>query len=370
MENYKYLSELRPGTVIVEDIYANTVFPIVRKGTTLGIEHLEVLDLFNIKRVKVEERIVNRVQTALGEIEKTDTISSDIDELLENKISRSSDLHKIYIKAVNDYKREFTSWKSGVKLDIAKVRLLIMPLLETYMEHKKMLVMLNEYSNQKEYLSHHAVSVGILTSALATELDYPKGTILQLGLAGTLTDCGMAKVNPTLLEKAAFLTKEEFTEVKKHPIYSYQMMQDSPLLRQEMKLAVLQHHERMDGSGYPRGDQGDKISQLSQLIAVADVFHAMTCERVYRAKESPYKVAEMMKEEDFGKFDSKILDALYEVIGMPSIGDKILLTNGESGEVVSLNHNSPFRPNVKLKQKEELVDLSMNRSIAIEKIVN
>ncbi|REB08168.1 HD-GYP domain-containing protein [Sporosarcina sp. BI001-red] len=370
MENYRNLSELRPGTTIVEDIYANTAFPIIRKGTTLEIEHLEVLDLFNIKRVKVEERIVNRVQSEQHEIGKTDTISSDLDELLENKISRSSDLHTMYKKAVNDYKREFTSWRSGVKLDIAKVRLLIMPLLETYMEQKKMLVMLNEYSNRKEYLYHHAVSVGILTAALASELDYPKGTTLQLGLAGTLTDCGMAKVNPALLEKAAFLTKDEFAEVKKHPVYSYQMMQDSPLLRQEMKLAVLQHHERLDGSGYPRGDQGEKISQLSQILAVADVFHAMTCERVYRAKESPYRVAEMMKEEDFGKFDSAILDALYAVIGMPDIGDKVLLTNGDVGEVVSINYSKPLRPNIKLQGRDESIDLCSNRSVAIEKVVN
>lgn len=370
MENYKNLSDLRPGTTIAEDIYANTAFPIIRKGTTLEIEHLEVLDLFSIKRVKVEERIINRVQTDQREIGKTDVISSDIEQLLENKISRTSDLHTMYKKAVNDYKREFTSWRSGVKLDIAKVRLLIMPLLDSYMEHKKMLVLLNEYSNRKEYIYHHAVSVGILTAALASELDYPKGTTLQLGLAGTLTDCGMAKINPTLLEKAAFLTKDEFAEVKKHPVFSYQMMQDSPLLRQEMKLAVLQHHERLDGSGYPRGDKDEKISQLSQILAVADVFHAMTCERVYRAKESPYRVAEMMKEEDFGKFDPTILAALYEIIGMPSIGDKVLLTSGDVGEVLSINHDRPLRPNVKLQGRAEMVDLSMNRSIAIEKVIN
>lgn len=370
MENYRNLNELRPGAIIVEDVYANTAFPILRKGTVLEIEQLEVLDLFNIKRVKVEERIANRVQTEQREEELTHAISSNIEQLLENKISRTSDLHTMYKKAVSEYKREFTSWRSGVKLDIAKVRLLIMPLLETYMEHKKMLVVLNEYSNRKEYLFHHAVSVGVLTSALASELDYPKGTMLQLGLAGTLIDCGMAKVNPALLEKAAFLTKDEFAEIKKHPILSYQMMQDSPLLRQEMKLAILQHHERLDGSGYPRGDQGEKVSQLSQILAVADVFHAMTCERVYRAKESPYRVAEMMKEEDFGKFDSAILDALYEVIGIPDVGDKVLLTNGDAGEVVSVNNTKPLRPTIKLQGRDELLELRSNRSLAIEKVIN
>ena len=372
LENYRNINDLRPGAVLAEDIYSSTATPIVRKGTMLEIEHIEILDLFNIKQVKVEERIVNRVQTASLESKKTNEISSNVTELLENKISRTSDLHIIYNKAVKEFKREFTSWKSGVKLDISKVRMLIMPLLETYMEHKKMLVLLNEYSNQKEYIYHHAVSVGVLTTAIANQLEYPKGMTLQLGLAATLADCGMAKIDEGLYQKAAFLTKDEFTEVKKHPILSYQMMADSPLLRQDVKLAVLQHHERLDGSGYPRGDQGEKISQLSQVLAVADVFHAMTCERVYRAKESPYKVAEMLKEEDYGKFDLTVLQALYDIIGTPGLGDKVLLSNGDAGEVMTTNPTAPMRPTIRLKSTGELCDLTdtSSRTMTIDKIVN
>lgn len=369
MENYRNLGDLRPGAILAEDVFANTASPIARKGTTLDMEHLEVLDLFGVKRVKVEERIVNRVQAEQREASAGSMSDTDLDKLLENKISRTADLHNLYNKAVNDYKREFTSWRSGVKLDIAKVRLLIMPLLETYMEHKKMLVVLNEYSNRKEYLYHHAVSVGVLTAALASQLGFPKGATLQLGLAGTLADCGMAKIHPPLLEKAAFLTKTEFAEVKKHPVFSYQMMQESPLLRQEMKLAVLQHHERLDGSGYPRGDKGEKVSQYAQVLAVADVFHAMTCERVYRSKESPYKVAEMLKEEDYGKFEPAVLEALYEIIGTPARGDQVILTNGDSGEVVITNPGSPFRPTIRLKSTGEEIDLTVHRSIAIGKII-
>ncbi|WP_040285282.1 HD-GYP domain-containing protein [Sporosarcina koreensis] len=369
METYRNLGDLRPGAILAEDVFANTAHPIVRKGTTLDMEHLEILHLFAIKRVKVEERIVNRVQPEQTAGSPAGTIETDLDQLLENKVSRTKDLHTMYNKAVNEYKREFTSWRSGMKLDIAKVRLLIMPLLETYMEHRKLLVILNEYSNRKEYMYHHAVSVGMLTAALASELEYPKGITLQLGLAGTLADCGMAKVPSQLLEKAAFLTKSEFSEVKKHPILSYQMMQDSPLLRQEMKLAVLQHHERLDGSGYPRGDQGEKISQYAQVIAVADVFHAMTCERVYRSKESPYRVAEMLKEEDFGKFDPAVVDALYDMIGMPVAGDQVILTNGDSGSVVIGNPAFPFRPVVKVKNTGEEVDLTAHRAVSIEKVI-
>lgn len=85
MENYKSLNELRPGAILAEDIYANTALPIVRKGTMLEIDHLEVLDLFGIKRAKIEERIVNRLQGEQKEAGKADDISSDIDQLLEKE---------------------------------------------------------------------------------------------------------------------------------------------------------------------------------------------------------------------------------------------------------------------------------------------
>ena len=89
---------------------------------------------------------------------------------------------------------------------------------------------------------------------------------MQLGLAGVLADCGMAKINTSITEKAAFLTKNEFNEVKKHTVYSYQMVQDTPLLRQEMKLAILQHHERLDGSGYPRGEKEIKFPYFHKFL--------------------------------------------------------------------------------------------------------
>ena len=82
-----------------------------------------------------------------------------------------------------------------------------------------------------------------------------------------------------------------------------------------MKLAILQHHERLDGSGYPRGDKMEQISVFSQILAVADVFHAMTSERIYRSKESPFKVIELIKEEEFGKFDIKVVQALHDLVG-------------------------------------------------------
>ncbi|NYF25531.1 HD-GYP domain-containing protein [Sporosarcina sp. JAI121] len=367
-ETYIKASDLRPGIVIDEDIFANTIHPIIRKNTELSLEQIEVLHAFSIKKVKVnvqEGPIIIRKQT--DGAEKEDII--DRDEVLATLIVEQADLQMQYKEAVHNYKKEFLGWCAGVRPDIAKVRSIVIPLLETFNEQKKMITILNDLSTPKDYIYHHSIAVGVLASAISMQIGFPRGQILQLGLAGTLADCGMAKIDMQITEKAVFLTKNEFNEVKKHPVYSYQMLQDTPLLRKEMKLAIFQHHERLDGSGYPRGDKMEKVSVHSQILAVADVFHAMTSERVYRSKESPFKVIEMIKEEEFGKFDIKIVQALHDIVANISIGSKVQLTNGVVGEVIFVHRDARLRPMVKKCTDGSILDLTINRHLAIEKVL-
>ncbi|MFD1204250.1 HD-GYP domain-containing protein [Sporosarcina contaminans] len=364
MEVYKNVSDLRAGILLKEDVFVNTKYPLIRKDTELSPEHLEVLQAFSVKRVKVEERVSKKVMPKDEQIPHL-----DVDAVLDHIPVNMYILRKQYNETVREYKKEFIAWRAGKQPDITKIRELIIPLLEKFISNKRMLTMLNELSDPEDYIYHHSIAVGILSAAISNQMGNSKGENLQIGLAGTLADCGMAKINPEIIEKTAFLTKEEYNEVKKHTLFSVKMIQSSPLLRQEMKMAILQHHERLDGSGYPRGDKLDTISTYAQILAVADVFHAMTSERLYRSKHSPYKVIEMIKEEEFGKFDIKVVEALHKLIGNLSIGMRVKLTSGEIGEVMFLHRDTPLRPIVKILYSGSTLDLTNNRSIAIEKII-
>lgn len=367
-EVYLKTSDLRPGIMISEDIFVNTNHPIVRKNTELSFEHLEVMHAFGIKKVKIhkqEQLVVKREETTVS-IENNPV---DPDEILAQIPMRQVELQAGYTGAVQNYKKEFLGWRAGIRPNTAKVRSIVIPLLEAFIEKDQMLTVLNDLSNPKDYLYHHSIAVGVLSFAISEQMGFPKGQMLQLGLAGVLADCGMARIDPSITEKAAFLTKSEFNEVKKHTVYSYQMVQDTPLLRQEMKLAILQHHERLDGSGYPRGDKMEQISVFSQILAVADVFHAMTSERVHRSKESPFKVIEMIQEEEFGKFDIKVVQALHALVCNLSIGTRVQLTNGEIGEVMFIHQEVKLRPMVKRSIDGSIIDLAINRQIAIEKVL-
>lgn len=365
--NIVNVNDIRPGIIISEDVFANTNYPIIKKNTKIEMIHLEVLDAFGIKTVKIDEPIVKREEP----LDPDNLGTVDPDEVLASIKIQKETIEDRYNQAVLKYKKEFFSWKAGGKLDIAKVRTIIIPLLELFSNEKKMLTLLNDFSNAKDYFAHHAIAVGILASAIGKKMGFPVGQTLQLGLAGTLANCGMAKIDSAILDKAAFLTKEEFNEVKKHVVYSFQMVKDTPLLRREMKLAIFQHHERLDGSGYPRGLKLEDISIFSQIIAVADMYHAMTSERLYRVKESPFKVIELILEEEFGKFDIKVVQALHNLVGNLSIGLKVRLTDGKDGEIIFLHRDASLRPMMKMNDENEtILDLTTNRHLAIERILS
>ena len=359
-------TDLRPGIVISEDVFVNTNHPIIRRNTVILPKHLEVLKAFGVREVKTEEQNIVKRDENLA----TESNFIDPDDILATISTVKIDLKTKYNETVQQFKKEFAKWKAGSRPDIAKVRSFLMPLFEAFIEQKRVITDLNDFSDSKDYIYHHSIMVGILASAISVQMGHPKGQMLQLGLAGALADCGMAKIDSSITEKAAFLTEREFNEVKKHTIYSYQMVQDTPLLRNEMKLAILQHHERLDGSGYPRGDKMGRISVFSQIVSVSDVFHAMTSERIYRSKESPFKVIELIKEEEFGKFDIRVVQALHDLVGNLSIGTKVQLTNGYIGEIVFLHRDARLRPTVKIIEDNTILDLTKNRHVAVEKVLN
>ena len=363
--SYVTLSNLRPGIIISEDVFVNTANPIIKKNTKITAEHIEVLRAFGIREVKVEDLVVKKEELQVNGSATT----VDADDILAEHELEKVDFEIEYNESVKRYKKEFMSWRSGTRPDITIVRSIVIPLLERYREHKNLINLLGDYSDTENYKYHHSISVGIIASAICKQMGFPSGQAIQLGVAGVLADCGMAKINEVITEKTAFLSKEEYNEVKKHVLYSYQMVQETPLLRPEMKQAIIEHHERLDGSGYPRGIKSEQISVYSQILAVADVFHAMISERIYRSKESPFKVVEMIKEEEFGKFNIKVVQALHDLVCKLSIGTNVELTNGEKGEVIFVHRDAGLRPTVKMKADESILDLTTNRHLSIQRVL-
>lgn len=359
------ISQAKKGLVVDEDIFVNSLYPIVKKDTTLTTEHLQVLRLFAVEEIRV------RKDTAVSQEKPKEVVKpvgAESNESQQTNEIKKDSFQTQYNKAVQDIKREFASWRAGITPDVAKVRLIMVPLLEQLDRPESQLAFLTDVATKNDYLYHHSISVGLLSFAIGKKMNLSSGEAVQLGVAGALIDSGMTRVSPTIVNKRHRLTDSDFIEIRKHPVYSYQMVKDSLLLRTEMKLAIFQHHERLDGSGYPQALMEKNITPYAQIFGVADVYHARTSDRIYHSKESPYKVLESFRNA-FQKFDLKAINALYDVVGNLSIGTKVELSDGKIGVIIYPHPDEVFRPTVKLEEDNSIIDLRKSRELTVNRVV-
>lgn len=352
------VEELKNGSILAEDIYIRTNRPIITAKTVLEEEHIKILKAFLVKKIVIEN-------TQIDGTKITESTSSMCNKVGEEK---KNDFLELFLQTVQLYKKEFISWQSGLSVNIANVRNILLPLLEELEIVSREIFSLYHLSNKKEYLYQHSIAVAVISALIAKKMNYSYRDMVQVALAGCLSDAGMAKIDQRLLHKIEPLTEEEFNEVKKHTRYSLEMIPEHTLLKNETRLAIYQHHERVDGSGYPMGNADNKIHAFAKIIAVADTFHAMTSERLYRKKQSPFRVIEQMRQDHFGKFDLTILQSLSNAITQFTTGSKVRLSNGEKAEILFIS-NTPTRPLVKTIENDLILDLEKNRHLFIEEIL-
>lgn len=362
---YVRVEDLKEGNVLLEDVMGKTPVPLMAKETILTSWHIKILEAFLIQKVAITEGPLIEITM---EMEKEETEERKSDQAVPPPV-KQTDFFQNYLQSVEEHSKEFQKWQAGGGIDIVKIREIILPLLDRAISNPEVLPELANYAEKENYFSHHAISTGVLSGAIAMQLNYEKGTVVQAALAGTLADCGMAKVNPRILLKETTLTAGERKEIRDHPFSSYKMVKDITLLKQETKLAIFQHHERLDGSGYVNGVKADKLLPVSRIVALADVFHAMTTDRPYRKRQLPFKVLEMFRQDFFGQFDLSVVKALTNLFTKLPSGTVVQLSDGQIATILFMKHQYPTRPLLQLQKNEMILDLEKRRDLYIEKIL-
>lgn len=200
-------------------------------------------------------------------------------------------------------------------------------------------------------------------------MGFEKGEWLQIGLAGLLSDCGMTRIDLNIVKKDSSLTAAELDEIKKHPTYSYRIIEKLRAITQPVKLAVLQHHERIDGSGYPLGLSQENIHMYARIVGVSDIYHAMTSDRLYKQRQSPFRVMEEIQREQFSKLDPQVVSTFIESLSDFSIGTKVRLSDDRMGKIIFIDAKKPTRPMVQIINNEEIIDLQSTPELFIDEIL-
>ena len=199
-----------------------------------------------------------------------------------------------------------------------------------------------------EYTYTHSINVSILAIILGKHLGLKTDELHALGIAGLYHDAGKARIPEAILNKPGKLTEQEFQIMKTHPLEGYKLMQNQPGLDPEILRAVVEHHERFDGTGYPRGLDEAGIGRYSRIISVVDVYDALTSRRVYKEPIPPAKALGMMYQWRDRDFPPQAIENFIRCMGVFPVGSLVRLTNGEYGIVASANLARPTKPEIKV----------------------
>lgn len=364
-------SQLVPGCILLEDVKGKTGRPFMRANTVLSQEHITILHKFFIDSVDVSSTLEDgtsfKPETMSTPLELPAEKKRNPEIYLEKGETRSFPVH--YLEVVKEYKQNFRNWSSGVPIDIASVRRSIIPLLERIEDVDIEIFTLHQYAEAADYTYHHSVAVSLISALIGKELGYRKGEWIQLGLAGYLCDAGMTRIDPDILTAGGPLSAGQLQDIKNHSTYSYRMTEKITGLSQTAKIAILQHHERLDGSGYPLGLKGQRINPFARIIAVADTYHAMTSERLYKGKYPIFKVVREMMQEQHFKLDAEVVQVFVSSLRKKALGKTVHLTNHTTGEIVYFDDAEPSRPIVKLHGEATMIGLQMHPELEIEEII-
>jgi putative nucleotidyltransferase with HDIG domain len=197
------------------------------------------------------------------------------------------------------------------------------------------------------YTFMHSLAVCALMIALARQLGLDEAQVRDAGMAGLLHDLGKAMIPLEVLNKPGKLTDEEFDLVKTHPAEGYKLLLEGSGVSEVTKDVCLHHHEKIDGSGYPRGLNGDTMSLFAKMGAVCDVYDAVTSNRPYKAGWDPAESIKRMAEWK-GHFDPLVFQAFVKSLGIYPIGSLVKLASGKLGVVIEQGEQSLLKPKVKV----------------------
>lgn len=266
------------------------------------------------------------------------------------------------IKAIQTIKQEFTNMADEIRIKKSfngehlskKVSKIILEIYEQIMNNKDALTILTDVFLHDSYIFSHSLNVTIYTLRLALEMNFTEKQIMEIGLGALLHDVGKMFVPWEILNKPGKLTDEEFAIIKKHTTDGYVLLKDLPNISLLVAHCALSHHERLDGSGYPRGLKGDEIHQYAQIIGICDVFDAVTTNRVYRKRAMlPHEGLELLYAGAGTLYCEEYVRAFRNTIAIYPVGLQVKLSDGRSGVVIKQNPQISTRPVIRILMEND-----------------
>ncbi len=272
-----------------------------------------------------------------------------------------------YERDVNSTKQIFQDISSGKRLNVEAANEIVNTITIKSDDNQNMIESVMQVRSIDEYTYYHSLNVSMLCLLIGRWLRLDERSVRDLAQAGLLHDIGKTQIPLSILNKPGKLTDSEFAEMKRHSEYGYSLLSGIGEIPAEVSIAILTHHEKEDGSGYPMGFTGDQLNLYSKIITVADIFDAMTANRTYKRKDTPLKVFELMQHGSFGVLDPVVLRVFLDNISNYYIGAKVKLNTGETGKIVFMNKIDLSRPVVQIDDR--YIDTGVSKTVRIVEFI-
>jgi HD-GYP domain-containing protein (c-di-GMP phosphodiesterase class II) len=334
------LDQIEPGMELGQDILNSQGKILLAEGAILNESLLQSLSKLAIKEIAIKENAP--FKNNLLSLDETKL------QLLNQAVAQIKDSFKI----IERYgKVPFKTFQTVANNNI-------WPLVFSH----SAINYLNIDRAKADYLYDHSVNVALLSGLIGKWSGASHDEISALILTGLLHDIGKTQISPAILNKTAKLSEQEMEAVKLHATYSFSLLSKIPSIPLDVKFGILQHHERLDGSGYPGHFKEDKIHRYARIVAIADIYDAMTSERNFCHKNNPFFVADTLVKDMYSKLDATLCTTFLTHFSNFIIGNTVQLTDGREAEIIYTGHFLDFNLVVRTPDGE-CVPLSDWRSI-------
>lgn len=300
------------------------------------------------------EEVQKQVDDQSKKIAKTTKVvksSYTVKEELANAGKIFKDAHQIIHNLLIDA-------RLGRQLELERIEPVVEKMTDSIFRNKDALITLCRVKNKDEYTFLHSVSVSVLMMAFARVMGFDKAEIQQIGMGGLLHDVGKMKVSQAVLNKPGKYTEQEFEEMKRHVEYGCDIVRDLEGITPYAYDVIAQHHERVDGSGYPNGLNGDNMSIVGKMSSIVDVYDALTSVRVYKQAWEPSETLRKFIEWSKHHFNEELVHHFIRCVGIYPVGTVVHLSNETFAVVIEQGEKNLISPKVRV-----VYDVKKNKAL-------
>lgn len=342
MKKHVKIFECKKGDIIADDIFNDYGILIVPKNAPVNDYVIDKLIQFGIYNVNIYNQ------------KYTDS---------KGDPQRITQLKNKYESNVSSIKEVINELATGKEINYDKIKAISDSVYLNVTSNYSLIECIHNLRNFDEYTYTHSINVSIYAMLLSRWLDMNEKDIENTVMSGILHDIGKAKIQKNILNKEGPLSPKEFDIIKTHTVLGYDIVKNIAELNLEIKKAVLLHHEKDNGKGYPLGFEGSKLNMYTKIISVVDVYDALTSNRCYKKKITPFDCFKQIQMMGIGHFDIKVVSTFLYNIANYYIGSKVAMSNDEIGEVVFIVPSNISRPIVRIKNN--FVDLCTDNTLKI-----